>query len=249
MAVPTTTPEPSRTLAPAARQLWRLEGVVTAVVALIAAASLDPKLYYDINVDPNNPRFTQYMQDVDRLTQMLGNVDSPQHLPVERTNLADHRKKALTGFSGGMRQRFGIAQALIGNPKLIIVDEPTAGLDPGEAGALRGLLLRGQGDENRGGDRKDRDPADPAGRTGRRLERLGAVLLLAPRLGNDPGAGAFGKGLARTRFPELGDCAIECLGHGDSLPATGTTGPRGRPFNPRGLFSADPSRGRGASGR
>ena len=51
---------------------------------------------------------------------------------LRRVNLWDVRKKALGGFSGGMKQRFGIAQALIGDPKLIIVDEPTAGLDPGE---------------------------------------------------------------------------------------------------------------------
>ncbi|WP_294190226.1 ABC transporter ATP-binding protein [uncultured Sphingomonas sp.] len=57
-----------------------------------------------------------------------------------QTNLWIHRKKAIAGFSGGMRQRFGIAQALIGNPHLIIVDEPTAGLDPEERNRFLNLL-------------------------------------------------------------------------------------------------------------
>jgi ABC-type multidrug transport system ATPase subunit len=59
---------------------------------------------------------------------------------LHQTNLWAVRNKALAGFSGGMRQRFGIAQALIGNPELIIVDEPTAGLDPEERNRFLNLL-------------------------------------------------------------------------------------------------------------
>ena len=59
---------------------------------------------------------------------------------LERVNLTEHRKKAVSGYSGGMRQRFGIAQALLGDPSLVIVDEPTAGLDPGERNRFYNLL-------------------------------------------------------------------------------------------------------------
>jgi ABC-2 type transport system ATP-binding protein len=59
---------------------------------------------------------------------------------LAKVNLWDARNKAVASFSGGMRQRFGIAQALIGNPQLIIVDEPTAGLDPEERNRFNNLL-------------------------------------------------------------------------------------------------------------
>jgi ABC-2 type transport system ATP-binding protein len=93
---------------------------------------------------------------------------------LQQVNLWDVRKKAVAGFSGGMRQRFGIAQALIGNPQLIIVDEPTAGLDPEERNRFNNLLARSA---RRGGDavdahRRRRDRPVPAhGHPGRRPHR------------------------------------------------------------------------------
>ncbi|MFZ0313614.1 MAG: ABC transporter ATP-binding protein [Candidatus Korobacteraceae bacterium] len=59
---------------------------------------------------------------------------------LRQTNLWEHRNKPLGSYSGGMKQRFGIAQALLGNPRLIIVDEPTAGLDPEERVRFHNLL-------------------------------------------------------------------------------------------------------------
>ena len=60
---------------------------------------------------------------------------------LAHTNLFQHKDKAVSSFSGGMRQRFGIAQALLGNPDLLIVDEPTAGLDPEERNRFHNLLV------------------------------------------------------------------------------------------------------------
>jgi ABC-type multidrug transport system ATPase subunit len=85
------------------------------------------------------------MDMLDHLAVMKGILNrgerkaAVEHL-LQQTNLWDHRKKNLGTFSGGMKQRFGIAQALLGSPKLIIVDEPTAGLDPSERNRFLNLL-------------------------------------------------------------------------------------------------------------
>lgn len=82
---------------------------------------------------------------LDHIAVLKGMTDSGQrreqiHFLLQQTNLYEHRKKAVHSYSGGMKQRFGIAQALLGSPKLIIVDEPTAGLDPEERNRFLNLL-------------------------------------------------------------------------------------------------------------
>jgi ABC-type multidrug transport system ATPase subunit len=82
---------------------------------------------------------------LDHLAQLKGLANRTQRHDalkalLTRTNLWEHRTRRLGGYSGGMKQRFGIAQALLGNPKLIIVDEPTAGLDPAERFRFHNLL-------------------------------------------------------------------------------------------------------------
>ncbi len=82
---------------------------------------------------------------LDHIAQLkgIGNSSERKELVsslLENVNLSKDRKKHLGTYSGGMKQRFGIAQALIGNPKLIIVDEPTAGLDPAERNRFYNLL-------------------------------------------------------------------------------------------------------------
>lgn len=90
------------------------------------------------------PRMSAF-ELLDHFALLKGVVDSRERSQrvdalLQRVNLYEHRRKAVSSYSGGMKQRFGIAQALIGDPKLIIVDEPTAGLDPSERNRFYNLL-------------------------------------------------------------------------------------------------------------
>jgi ABC-2 type transport system ATP-binding protein len=91
-------------------------------------------------------------QMLDYFAKLKGVTDKKQRRALidallDRVNLSSARKQRLGGFSGGMRQRLGIAQALIGQPQLIIVDEPTAGLDPEERNRFHNLLAETAGEE------------------------------------------------------------------------------------------------------
>jgi ABC-2 type transport system ATP-binding protein len=105
--------------------------------------TLRPVLGYlpqDFGVYPNlnAVEFLEYMAAAKGLDRRAAKSRIDELLLL--VNLTDARKRPLGGFSGGMRQRVGIAQALLNNPELLIVDEPTAGLDPGERVRFRNLL-------------------------------------------------------------------------------------------------------------
>jgi ABC-type multidrug transport system ATPase subunit len=115
----------------------------------------------DVLADPNTLRYrlgylpqnfgvyprVSAMDLLDHLAILKGLVNKAERRKavaglLAHTNLYQHRKQAVSGFSGGMRQRFGIAQALLGDPDLLIVDEPTAGLDPEERNRFHNLLVQ-----------------------------------------------------------------------------------------------------------
>jgi ABC-2 type transport system ATP-binding protein len=119
------------------RVLWNGADVAANPDALRSVLGYLPQ---DFGVYPslNAIEFLEYLAAVKGLDKATANLRIPQLL--ELVNLTDAGKRPLGGYSGGMKQRVGIAQALLNDPQLLIVDEPTAGLDPEERVRFRNLL-------------------------------------------------------------------------------------------------------------
>jgi len=95
--------------------------------------------YFGVYPGVSAARLLDHMATLKGITDKKQRQETVDYL-LRQVNLYDNRHKAVSGFSGGMRQRFGIAQALLGKPGVIIVDEPTAGLDPAERVRFLNLL-------------------------------------------------------------------------------------------------------------
>ena len=130
-------------------------------IATLQEADSGSIFFDDLNVLDNNKKFRQQLgylpqefgvypritaeQLLDHIATLKGISSKKERKDLvdfllQKVNLYDKKNKSIKGFSGGMKQRIGIAQSLIGNPKVLIVDEPTAGLDPGERNRFYDLL-------------------------------------------------------------------------------------------------------------
>ena len=116
---------------------WNGEDVIARPDPLRAVLGYLPQ---DFGVYPhlNAVEFLEYLAAVKRVPRAAARTRIPELLAL--VNLTEARKRPLGGYSGGMRQRIGIAQALLNDPQLLIVDEPTVGLDPEERVRFRNLL-------------------------------------------------------------------------------------------------------------